>query len=607
MKALYIYDCASGKLRVARHFPIQVGNTDKCMCRMDMDAEIACLLMQDGNTCTLYPQATLLCNGERQTESMPLPENREIMVSGCRGLFLVYYSEDTGTVPEQMYDYDHDAWYIYNSASQQWNGPMPMAAIAAKGRNLPEETWVSMKGASNAMCRMDAFLAMAYRLHPSIAMSASSPEPPSEFPPMSTLDDYGNPENSKESAGIEDSPPEDCGQYTCPVCWLNFDAGDVMNIACHPDLMGDDVLGRSSMKRFLATRFNSRGQALDEKGTPCPDMACPHCRAKLPPHFLESQGHIFSIIGAPSAGKSYYLASLVHEIETVLALQFNLSWRDSNPTGNIMLNDVTNRLFNAASVELAYLTKTDLDGALYAEFQRHGRMVKLPKPFVFDISPISGMEKPVTLIFYDNAGEHFEPGRNSEDSPGARHVSVADGLFFLFDPTTSPKFRRLIGEHHDPQLSAAASTRLDQQNIIMAETATRISSILNLAPGEKVDKPMAVLLGKCDLWLDKLGTQLKPIIENGRINQANVDSNSDILRRFMMDLHPALCTTAEIISSNVRYFAISPLGCSPITFTDPATGDTKIGPDPASINPLNVCDPTLWVLSQLHPELIPPL
>lgn len=413
------------------------------------------------------------------------------------------------------------------------------------------------------------------------------------------------PANQYREPELPEAPAEDTGRYTCPVCWLNFDAGDVMNIACHPDLMGDEVLGRSSMKRFLATRFNARGQALDDLGTPCPDMACPHCRAKLPPHFLDSSGHIFSIIGAPSSGKSYYLASLVHEMESALAIHFNLSWRDADPTGNTMLNDVTNRLFNSGSAEQAFLSKTDLDGALYAEFQRHGRMVKLPKPFVYDVSTLTGLDTPATLIFYDNAGEHFEPGRNSEDSPGARHVSVADGLFFLFDPTTSPKFRRIIGEHPDPQLAPDAATRLDQQNVIMAETATRISTILNLAPGEKVDKPMAIMLGKCDLWQDKLERPLLPIIENGCINQANVDANSRTLRDFLIRLHPALCTTAEIISTTVRYFAISPLGCSPVTFTDPATGDTKVGPDPASINPINVCDPTLWVLSQLNPELIP--
>lgn len=601
MNVLYIYDCANGKLRVSRRFPMLMGNTDKCACKMDMEPVAACLFMQNGKECTLHPQTRLRRNGSGQDGVLILPEDRELMLAGGRGIFILYYTQDTGNVPALFREYDHNAWFLFDQATNGWTGPYTQAALGAMGGSIPADTWVTMGGAQNAMCTMGDFVEMAQRLFPGVVQAMPQPAEQQTMP--GAMDE--TPAQQESFTEPEESVNEDSGNYICPVCWLHFNAGDVMSIACHPDLMGDEILGRASMKRFLATRFNARGQALDEKGTPCPDMACPHCRSKLPPHFLESREHIFSIIGAPSAGKSYYLASLVHEMEYTLARSFNLSWRDADPTGNSMLNDVTNRLFNAASAELAYLTKTDLDGALYAEFHRHGRMVKLPKPFVYDISSLSTQDKPVTLIFYDNAGEHFEPGRNSEDSPGARHVSVADGLFFLFDPTTSPKFRKLIGKNEDPQLAEGAVVRLDQQNVIMAETATRISTILNLSPGQKIDKPLAVLLGKCDLWLDKLATPLKPIIEDGCINQANVDSNSAILREFMLDLHPTLCTTAEVISSKVRYFAVSPLGCSPITFTDPATGDTKIGPDPASINPRNVCDPTLWVLSQHNPEIIP--
>src|SRR5881394_1190757 len=33
------------------------------------------------------------------------------------------------------------------------------------------------------------------------------------------------------------------GEFTCPVCWLRFDTGDVMHIAVHDSLRGDPVLG----------------------------------------------------------------------------------------------------------------------------------------------------------------------------------------------------------------------------------------------------------------------------------------------------------------------------------------------------------------------------
>ena len=101
------------------------------------------------------------------------------------------------------------------------------------------------------------------------------------------------------------------GLLTCPVCWLRFDTGDIMHVAMHDSLRGDPVLGEDAQQRFLATRFNDRGQALDALGMPCTDMACPHCRRILPPGFTELKHHIVSIVGDQSAGKSYYLSVLL--------------------------------------------------------------------------------------------------------------------------------------------------------------------------------------------------------------------------------------------------------------------------------------------------------
>lgn len=89
------------------------------------------------------------------------------------------------------------------------------------------------------------------------------------------------------------------------------------------------------------------------------------------------------------------------------------------------------------------------------------------------------------------------------------------------------------------------------------------------------------------------------------MDHERVEANSKILREFMMEMVPSLCTSAESLSSCVRYFAVSPLGCSPVKFFDAASNSTKIGPDPMKITPLGVCDPTLWVLSLLEPDIVP--
>ena len=397
------------------------------------------------------------------------------------------------------------------------------------------------------------------------------------------------------------------GEFTCPVCWFRFDRGDVMNLAVHASLRGDSVLGEEHMQRFLASRFNDRGQALDAMGLTAPEIACPHCRRKLPPNFLDQPHHIFSIVGAPSSGKSYYLSVLVKMLQDLTFRHFGVTFRDAAPSENAVLNDMRNHLFSAATPEEAYLAKTDLEGALYETLPRQGRQVRLPKPFVFRLSGRESAEDGFSIVFYDNAGEHFEPGRNSADSPGAQHIAVASGIFFLFDPLYNPEFRSKLAGHADPQL---AQRRNDQQDILLAESEARIKEILGLSASGRIATPFAVIVGKSDAWLPLLGPEpLLPAVEihphgGARIRLDHLRANSVRVRQLLLDVSPSIVANAEAISSEVMYFATSPLGHPPVQFED-AQGHLRIGPDPAKLDPQRVEDATLWVLSKLAPAMFP--
>ena len=100
------------------------------------------------------------------------------------------------------------------------------------------------------------------------------------------------------------------------------------------------------------------------------------------------------------------------------------------------------------------------------------------------------------------------------------------------------------------------------------------------------------------------GRSLAPAVRDGRVDTAAICRNSDRLRDLMLSIAPAIVANAEAISSEVRYFAISPLGASPVEFTD-SRGVKMIGPDPAKLAPMFVEIPTLWVLSRVAPGLIP--
>ena len=394
----------------------------------------------------------------------------------------------------------------------------------------------------------------------------------------------------------------DNGEFTCPICWLKFDRGDVMHVAVHDSLFGDPLLGEEQMKRFHATRFNDRGQALDECGIPCTEMACPHCRRTLAPGFFDEPHKIFSIVGAPQSGKSYYLTVLIKLLQTTLFRDFGVVFRDSDPTGNAPINEMKAHLFSAQNPAQAFLTKTQLEGAMYERLPRYDRMVTLPKPFIYSLSGAESDDENCSIVFYDNAGEHFQPGQDSSNSPGAQHIASSDAIFFLFDPTINPDFRRSISGSEDPQFKSQVS---DQQDIILAETEVRIKKLLGLGRREKVQTPLAIIIGKCDSWIDKIGSEnLKNPIVDGTLDVGAVEANSQLVRNLMEEHCPYVIANAERISSDVCYFAASAFGHTPVTFEDDK-GVSRIGPDPQKINPMYVEIPTLWALSRVRPGLVP--
>ena len=149
------------------------------------------------------------------------------------------------------------------------------------------------------------------------------------------------------------------------------------------------------------------------------------------------------------------------------------------------------------------------------------------------------------------------------------------------------------------------SRRVDQQDIILAETEVRIKSLLGLDSRQRIATPLAVIVGKSDTWLRLLGDrQIQWPVQDGRLDLQIVQQNSDIVRKLLLDLCPAIVANAEAISSEVMYFAASPLGCSPVEFTD-SRGNTMIGPDPLKLDPQHVEVPTLWVLSRVVPAMVP--
>src|SRR5688572_17550653 len=151
-------------------------------------------------------------------------------------------------------------------------------------------------------------------------------------------------------------------QITCPHCWKQFPPEDVLWVAAHSDLSGDSMLPNEP-QRFLPSRFNVAGLAIDVKGAVCEQLACPNCHLHLPRAFLEMSPLFVSIFGAPFCGKSNYLAAMTWKLKTTLRTSFCLDFANKNPLANQFLDESHAKLFNSSKPDqLVRIDKTQQAG-----------------------------------------------------------------------------------------------------------------------------------------------------------------------------------------------------------------------------------------------------
>lgn len=575
-KQLYIYDCLSKKLRASDGVFMTIGAGEKNTFRVKMDAENGGSFAQRDSVCRFFPHGRITqysLNGvQMKSDVIIRPETMYLFVleSGC---FICWYGNDASR--PDFSTYDPDVWFLYNPSQEEWYGPYMLTDLPLVAPELPDDVLASFQGLERCAFYLRDIVRVA-------ALASSSAQ------------------ESLISEPVTESETQEA--MRCPCCWEFFTASEMLSIATHPQLMGDSILGEDSMLRFRPEFCNANGLPLDPRGLACSEYACPHCHSKLPPFFANTQQHIISLVGVPAAGKSYFLTAMVHELETLFPREFGMPFRDADPETNEPLNEMRMRLFTAQTPQEAYIAKTHMHGRLYHKVWRQGVFASMPRPFIYNLNKGSETH---SIVLYDNAGEDFQPGQDNMLTPGSHHLSVASGILFLFDPTANPGFRQLLQECQDPQLKNALY-RPGRQAMLLAESEMRLRTRLNLPPSKKLDIPMAVIIGKSDTWRHLLGPEpMLPAVRNGMFMPEHININSTRLRQFIFNIAPHICTNAEAISSNVRYFAASALGESPVEFQDEQSGSTLIGPASGQVHPVRVTEPLLWVLHSVAPALIP--
>src|SRR4051812_13981506 len=299
-------------------------------------------------------------------------------------------------------------------------------------------------------------------------------------------------------------------RVTCPHCWNIFPPEQALWIAQHPDLVGEPRLGDDQHQRFMPTRFTVDGAALDSRGFACHGLACPRCHLAVPRSLFETEPLFLSILGAPSCGKSYFLASMTWQLRKVLPKNFSLAFGDADPVSNDRLHGYEGLQFlNPDQDALVAIEKTETQGDLYDTVLFADQAVSYPRPFLFTVQPRdihpNYQKFSRILCLYDNAGESFLPGEDTAINPHTRHLALSRALLFLFDPTQDPRFRNACaGKSADPQMQGRtqrlARERAVRQETILLEAAARVRRYTGLAQNAKHRRPLVVIVTKYDSW-----------------------------------------------------------------------------------------------------------
>jgi hypothetical protein len=403
-------------------------------------------------------------------------------------------------------------------------------------------------------------------------------------------------------------------RLTCPHCGKAFPPGDILWIAEHPSLVGDELLGSSEQNRFLPTRFDVDGNAIDVKGVTCHEVACPNCHLPIPRALVELEPVFISTLGAPSSGKSYFLAAMIQQAQESALRYFQSNLADVDPIANEVVNDYLNRLFrNSQPGELVALEKTQQTGRQYNSVNLDQRDIYLAKPFVYSLQPLKLQDEKLrrqlcrAVCLYDNAGEHFMPGKTASQM-ATQHMAHSRALLFLFDPLQHARFRQAcFGKAEDPQLGNLGKN--NPQDQVLMEAARRVRSLTGLGQHAKFSRPLIVVVTKYDVWHSLLAEGIFDtnalLFRNANgttaLDLKRIAKLSERMRELLFQYAPDIVAAAEGFSEEVIYLPNSALGCSP----EVMSGTNALGVRPCNIRPRLAEIPLLYALHRAVPTLIP--
>ncbi|GAA2161138.1 TRAFAC clade GTPase domain-containing protein [Actinomadura napierensis] len=317
-------------------------------------------------------------------------------------------------------------------------------------------------------------------------------------------------------------------------------------------------------------------------GVPTGNRACPECHNPLPSAYCDSPGRIVALVGAKNAGKSTYIAVLLHELMNRVGTELDASLvacddrtieRYKRDFARPLLEErrllpTTASAATGPREPLVYLlTRTRAGRFLQGRFAR-------------------ARNDSLALVLFDTAGEDLR-SREVTDLH-LRYLEAADAIIFLVDPLELPGARSGISDTV-PEPRSGDDPDSEPLNII-ARVTDALRQRHGTRPGEPLPVPVAVALTKIDALRPDLLRQSalrRSPSGAGVLDLDDRDAVNEQVRALLHDWQAGqLDTYLGQQYADHALFGLSALGGVP--------EDGRVGA--GGVRPHRAEDPLLWLL-----------
>ena len=388
----------------------------------------------------------------------------------------------------------------------------------------------------------------------------------------------------------------------CPYCFSKFSPEEVVFRAAHHRdddedyALGEDAKLNRYRERFgLDTVFEMEAVLAphdvpeehriysdniimglnDRYGVVTRRRLCPQCHNELPVTAGKAPSIIISIIGASQVGKSVYMTSLIHTLQHYTADHFDAAC--------MPLNAEISRRFRA-DYEEPLFERGDLLDSTQKE--------KLQEPFIFQFVFKDEDKAPLTLVFFDVAGE----GMVEQDYLGlhGQHIKNSAGILFMVDPLQIRSIRDKIRINLGNEPGEWTPRYDEPRDVVL----TLFGDFIAYQDKAKTDIPTAVVLTKSDMLhslKDEDGDYIKSnsnvfrnMVHRDYFNLTEFENIDGEIRRFVEKVDRPFKGTMDVYFKNTAYFAVSALGSNPVNMKLQGV-----------VSPIRVDEPFLWLLYKL--------